>query len=247
MNESSASREPIEALADEFLERYRRGERPAISQYMRAHPEAASQIEELFPALVMMERARPAMSELAQQAVLAPPGPAPVQLGDFRIIREVGRGGMGVVYEAEQVSLGRRVALKVLPKQLLADSKHRKRFQREARSASRLDHPSCIRVHDFGITEDRLLYLVMEHLAGRTLAEEIMAVGALAPPRAVGIARQVASALEHAHGLGLVHRDLKPDNIFLVPRDDGDPHVPRRSSAHTGRRTSRANTAAPAA
>src|SRR5438132_13209984 len=105
-------------LADEFAARYRAGERPALQEYLDRYPQLADEIRELFPALVEVEQVKEDHQEVAEQAA-APAAPAVQQLGDFRILREVGKGGMGIVYEAEQVSLGRHVALKLLPKNLL--------------------------------------------------------------------------------------------------------------------------------
>src|SRR6516162_3650 len=119
MSGSVSGADPLGRLADEFLARYRRGERPALTEYTARHPELADQIRELFPALVMMEDVRP-----GPQAAGAAPRPGPLRrLGEYRLVREIGRGGMGVVYEAEQESLGRRVALKVLPPGVAAHPK----------------------------------------------------------------------------------------------------------------------------
>src|SRR6516225_550917 len=120
-------------LADEFAARYRAGERPALQEYIDRHPELADDIRELFPAMVEIEQVKDDHQQAAEQTA-APPAPALRQLGDFRILREVGQGGMGIVYEAEQVSLGRHVALKVLPKSMLLDAKARRRFEREAKA-----------------------------------------------------------------------------------------------------------------
>src|SRR4051794_24013723 len=110
MTNSSSDCNPVDRLAEEFAERYRRGERPALSEYVERYPEHADEIRELFPALAFMEQLKPAAADLtgAFEAPVRPAEASPGQyLGDYRIVREVGRGGMGVVYEAEQVSLGR--------------------------------------------------------------------------------------------------------------------------------------------
>src|SRR6516162_7631762 len=151
-------------LADEFAERYRRGERPSLTEYVERYPHLAADICEVFPALVKVERVKEDHQEAVGPAA-APPAPALQQLGDFRILREVGKGGMGVVYEAEQVSLGRHVALKVLPGSLLPDAKARRRFEREAKSAARLHHTNIVPV--FGVGEqDGLPYYVMQFIQG---------------------------------------------------------------------------------
>src|SRR5581483_3368958 len=126
-------------LADEFAARYRAGERPALQNYIDRHPELADDIRELFPAMVEIEQVKIDHDEAGERSA-----PALQQLGDFRIIREVGKGGMGIVYEAEQLSLGRHVALKVLPRTMLLDAKAKRRFEREAKSAARLHHTNIV-------------------------------------------------------------------------------------------------------
>jgi hypothetical protein len=171
MSDSTSDRDPIEMLADSFLARFRRGERPSVEDYAAQHPELADEIRELLPALVMLEQDKPAVG-VTTGAHGSPDatarGPAPHQLGDYLILREIGRGGMGVVYEAVQHSLGRHVALKVLPNQALAGSSLLERFQLEARAAARLHHTNIVPV--FGVGEcEGVHYYAMQFIQGQAL------------------------------------------------------------------------------
>jgi WD40 repeat protein/serine/threonine protein kinase/tetratricopeptide (TPR) repeat protein len=175
MSDPSLDRDPLEALAEEFVERFRRGERPALSEYTSRFPALAAEIRDLFPALVMLEEVRPEggrQSELRHHGASA--GQKLERLGDYRILREVGRGGMGIVYEAEQESLGRHVALKVLPSHSLLEPRQLERFQREARSAARLHHTNIVPVFGVG-DEDGLHYYVMQFIHGQAL-DQVLAV-----------------------------------------------------------------------
>jgi serine/threonine protein kinase/WD40 repeat protein len=159
----------LDQLADEFAARYRKGERPALKEYLDRFPELADDIRKLLPAMVEIEGVKEDARAPADGVVRAP---ALREIGDYQILREIGRGGMGVVYEAEQVSLGRRVALKLLPQHSLRDGRHRHRFEREARAAAKLHHTNIVPV--FGVGEhDGQPYYVMQFIHGLGLDEVI--------------------------------------------------------------------------
>ena len=140
--------------------------------------------------------------------------------GRFRIISALARGGMGAVYRAEQLPLGRAVAIKVLSLRADEDQdpEFRKRFLLEASTAAKLTHPNTVRVFDYGQTDDGLYFIAMELLEGLTLKEIIAKEGALEPARAIEISKQIARSLREAHRIGIVHRDMKPGNVMLVQR-----------------------------
>jgi hypothetical protein len=137
----------------------------------------------------------------------------------FRVDALLGEGGMGAVYRAHHLTLDRPIAIKVLHPHLCDDEQVSKRFDREALAISKLDHPNCVRVIDFGTTSEGMKYLVMPFLEGKELSE--LTGVALPPEEVVELGVQILLALEHAHKRGLVHRDLKPENIFLVRDDNG--------------------------
>jgi hypothetical protein len=141
--------------------------------------------------------------------------------GRYRIEEELGRGGMGVVYRAEHVELGQKVALKVLTSDVLATNTAVDRFLREARTTASLGHPNIVRVQDLGKLDDGRPYLVMELLSGEGLDERIAQKGTLSVEEVVPILTQTAAALDAIHSLGMVHRDVKPENIFLARALDG--------------------------
>ena len=155
---------------------------------------------------------------MARAATILSPGET---LGGFRIVDVIGFGGMAVVYRAEQVSLGRPVALKVLSPQLSSDEAFRERFRREGKHAAALDHPNIVAVYDSGESEGRL-YLAMRLVEGTTLGERMHERG-LSAQDTIDILRQIARALDVAHDARLVHRDVKPQNILLA--EDGHPYL----------------------
>jgi len=229
-----SERHPVEQLAEDFVTRYRRGERPSLSEYVQQYPEESAELADIIQALLLLE-------DLGANGDSAEAGPpVPERLGEYRILREIGRGGMGVVYEAEQGELGRRVALKVLPAAALLRPTHLERFRREARAAARLHHTNIIPVHGVGC-QDGIHYYAMQYIPGRGLdeilneirkpqaapagdtakAEATPLTGSGRPGSfdyfraAARVGLQVADALAHAHSHGVLHRDIKPANIVL--------------------------------
>jgi WD40 repeat protein len=178
MSTSAGSRDygRFDELAEEFAERYRRGERPGLQEYVDRLPKMADEIREMFPALAEVEQVEgDARAEATPPPVAAPPSfaaPPLSRIGDYRILREIGRGGMGVVYEAEQVSLGRRVALKVLPGHGAGDRKSQERFRREAKAAARLHHTNIVPVYEVGQEGDVSFY-AMQLIQGQGLEQVI--------------------------------------------------------------------------
>jgi serine/threonine protein kinase/WD40 repeat protein len=202
MTEPQPRRNPAEELAEAFLERYRRGERPSLSEYTRAHPELADEIRDLFPALVMMEEAGPREADRAAACGgrVTADGQELRRLGDYRILRQVGRGGMGIVYEAEQEALGRHVALKVLPFESAADPIRLERFRREARAAARLHHTNIVPVFDVDVQEG-VHYYAMQFIQGQGLDEVLAEVNRLRASKAATVKTDLALAGNLASGL----------------------------------------------
>jgi serine/threonine-protein kinase len=139
----------------------------------------------------------------------------------YHVLRKLGEGGMGQVYLAEHVRMGRKSAVKVMNPSMVNDADAISRFNREASNASRISHPNVAAIYDFGETPDGIIYLAMEFVEGEPLTALIERQGALPASRAAAIVRQTGDALAVAHDLGIVHRDLKPDNIMVARDRDG--------------------------
>jgi tRNA A-37 threonylcarbamoyl transferase component Bud32/CheY-like chemotaxis protein len=138
-------------------------------------------------------------------------------IAGYRIEERIGRGGMGVVYRAEHINLQRRAAIKIIAPDLAESAGFRERFTREARIAAALQHPNIVTVYDAGEV-DGTLYLAMQYIQGEDLSGVLMREGRLRPYRAIDVCRQVASALDAAHAMGLIHRDVKPANVLIEGR-----------------------------
>jgi len=202
----------LEEIQDQILDLLHAGEPVDREEVLARHPQHADDLRVFLDLITVIEDEAPA--------------PAPARLGEFRILRELGRGGMGVVYEAEQTSLKRRVALKVLPPSLRMDPRLLSRFQREAEAAGRLRHPGIVPVYSVGEAAGAPFF-AMELVEGESLDRLIRRWreegGAPSRERAVEIATKVADALSYAHGQGILHRDVKPGNIILD--GNGEPRL----------------------
>ncbi|MEK6606837.1 MAG: serine/threonine-protein kinase, partial [Myxococcota bacterium] len=145
--------------------------------------------------------------------------------GSYRLLRPLGEGGMGVVYEAEHLRLPRRLAVKILHAEIGREKEVVERFRREAFIASALGHQNIVEVIDFNVTDTGIPFMVLELLEGQDLAARIARFGRLTLAQALPILEQLTRALEAAHAHGIVHRDLKPQNIYLCPRGGRDDFV----------------------
>ena len=148
------------------------------------------------------------------------------RIGPYQVVRKLGEGGMGAVFEAVQDPIGRRVAIKILHPKYAQDPGICARFFNEARAVNLIDHPGVVQISDYGQLPDGTAYLVMEYLKGETLSQRQKSKGMPPLPEIMRLARQIAAALSAAHEKNVYHRDLKPDNIMLVP--DHDSEVPGR-------------------
>ncbi len=139
--------------------------------------------------------------------------PPKTRLGNYEVLSELGSGGMGEVYKARDLKLGREVAIKVLPQEMASDSQRLRRFEQDARAASALNHPNIVTIYEIGEHEGTP-YIAMEYVKGKTL-REILAEGPLPNDKLIRYATQMAEGLAKAHQAGIVHRDLKPENIVI--------------------------------
>ena len=229
---STGPRSQLDDLVAELTDLFRAGDFASIDRLLNDHPSCSDQLRGLLPALAVLDDlGASASSGVASPRSAMDPTAGLGVLGDFRIVREIGRGGMGVVYEALQISLGRRVALKVLPFASALDPRHLARFRIETQAAAVLHHPRIVPIHAVGCDRG-VHYYAMQFIEGRTLAEVIDGLRAelagpgrsesATPRRRLASARsaatlglQAAEALEHAHALGVIHRDVKPANLIL--------------------------------
>lgn len=232
----STSDERLGAILGAMTDDLRQGRSPDVAALAREHPDLAQDLQTLWAAVLVAEGV--AAEGLSGEVVEAPPltvsqpggrlcGAAaprphlPRTFGDYELLEELGRGGMGVVYRARQVSLGRIVALKLMLRGELATADDLARFRSEAQAAARLDHPHIVRVLEVGEHAGQP-YFTMQYIGGTTLSRRL-ADGPLPPREAAELLLPVCQAIDFAHGQGVLHRDLKPSNILID--EQGRPHV----------------------
>ncbi len=211
----------LDELYDEYLDATLRGDVQEPEAFCRSRGVDSDELRALLEGVYGMVAGPPERPEQPSSGRSELPAEDDLpfeRLGEFRLIRRLGEGGMGVVYLAEQESLGRLVAVKVIRPELAASPTAAVRFQREAQAIARVRHPNIVGVHGFG-NEKSVNYMAMELVPGRSLSE-VLAEGPVPIPRMVRWARQIADALECAHGEGIVHRDVKPSNIRITAGGD---------------------------
>ena len=224
MNDTSDLSDDFSAiglLANDFLARYRDGDRPTVDEYARRHPELSSEIHRMLPLVVSVEKVK-LDQQTANDGSATLAGRELRRLGDYRIIREIGRGGMGIVFEAEQESLGRRVAIKVLPKQCLLDKEALQQFEREATTAAAMHHSNIVPIFGSGEANGDH-YLVMQLVVGDSLDTLMENDNQFSYTDIATLGKQVAGAIHYAHENGVLHRDIKPANILI--NEDGAAQV----------------------
>ena len=218
--------ELLAELLDRLAEDQRAGRVPDPAATARDHPELADDLKDLWAVAQFAGLARQPGFDSATASTHTLPAPSdapptttapaalPREFGDFELLGELGRGGMGVVYKARQKSLNRIVALKMVREAHLATADDRARFRTEAEAAARLKHPNIVTVHEVG-TVDGQAYFCMEFVGGQTLAQKVAADGPFPPREAARLVAVIARAVQHAHSEGILHRDLKPSNVLL--------------------------------
>jgi serine/threonine protein kinase len=227
--------DPLDELMQAYLELQRNGTAPSVEDFAQQYPDWADDLRELLPMVSAMESAK---TKVMDKVIPFFETGTLERLGEYRLLREIGRGGMGIVYAAEQESLERTVAVKVLPRQSLANQVQVQRFHREARTAAGLHHPHIVSVYGVG-EQDDYHYYVMELIDGvsldrvihslnelkpasegtlATVCNEVLSAGARDPEfwRAVAsVGIQAGEALQYAHSMGVMHRDIKPANLLI--------------------------------
>jgi serine/threonine-protein kinase len=213
----------VESLAEQFLDLLQAGQSPDRRAWVSANADIAEELDRRLAVVEMMFRARPtgdAVPPVDREATtLAPSAPASVPgtriryFGDYELLEEIARGGMGVVYKARQVSLNRLVAIKMILAGQLAGPDDVRRFRAEAEAAAQLQHPNIVAIHEVG-EHDGQHYFAMDYIEGTSLAA-LVRESPLPAKQAAAIVKTVAEAIDYAHAKGILHRDLKLSNVLI--------------------------------
>ena len=205
----------LAALVSEVADRFQKGEAVSLDDVCAQHPDLSQEIREIWGMIAVTEAVGKRKSDKPDESLddYAPIMDLPYRFGDYQLEKEIGRGGMGVVYRARQLSLGRPVALKMILKGDQASESDRRRFQAEAEAAARLTHPNIVAINEVGQHKGRS-YISMRLITGDDLAKQL-AGRPMNPREAAKLMIDVALAIHYAHSQGILHRDLKPSNILL--------------------------------
>ena len=218
--------EQLALLLADLTDQAHAGEVVDIQAVCNEHPDLAGELRELWGAVMMADAAGSSEMHVTLSSNSSRDAPAisfelPCRFGDYELLEELGRGGMGIVYRARQISLNRELAVKMILQGQLASPADRERFQAEAESAARLDHPGIVPVYEVGAIDGQP-YFSMKYVRGETLTQRLTD-GLVSPKEGSEILACVARAIHYAHRQGVLHRDLKPSNILID--DEGQPHV----------------------
>lgn len=222
---SDAHDEQLARLLEDLTQRAANGDDVNIVAVEQEYPQFASELRQLWGAFMLADAVGNHVDADSRPSTLGSGASVhfelPSQFGDYELLEELGRGGMGVVFRARQISLKREVAVKMLLRGKLATTDDEARFRREAESVAKLDHPAIVPVYEVGEHDGRLFFS-MKYVAGETLSRKL-SNGPLLPRETARILSTVAKAVHYAHEQGVLHRDLKPSNIIID--QNGDPHV----------------------
>ena len=211
----SSDKLSLELVLEEYRVRQRWGDQPPHQEYLKRFPEHGAQLQRQLAQVDsdLSAEQQTQHRQLTSSNTIPSPALASGRFGDFELLEEIARGGMGVVYKARQVSLNRVVALKMILSGQLAGDEDVRRFRSEAEAAANLQHPSIVRIYEVG-TIDGQHYFSMDYIEGHSLADQPV-LGSMEVAEAAGLVSQVALAIEYAHQQGILHRDLKPHNVLM--------------------------------
>lgn len=226
-DEAAVRESRLAAIFSDLSDRAAKGDAPVLHEVMQEHPEFSDELRELWGAVMVADAVGSHVREFSNSNLDSKSSipnvrmELPCEFGDYELLEEVGRGGMGVVYRAHQKSLNREVAVKMLLRGQFASDADVLRFRQEAESAGRLNHPGIVPVYEVGEHDGRIFFS-MKYVSGETLSKKLLQ-GPMPPRQAARVLTAVSRAIHYAHEHGVLHRDMKPSNILVD--ELGDPHI----------------------